>query len=109
MVVTGLWLDVRRALRDLIRHPGFSAGILVSLSLGIGAATAIFTVMNAVVLRPLAYDRSERLVVIGEIEARKDDRLQPVSPANFADWRKHAQSFEDVAAAIPWNFILTGT
>jgi putative ABC transport system permease protein len=109
MVVTGLWLDVRRALRDLIRHPGFSAGILVSLSLGIGAATAIFTVMNAVVLRPLAYDRPERLVVIGEIEARKDDRLQPVSPANFADWRKQAQSFEDVAATIPWNFILTGS
>jgi len=84
--------DLRYAFRGLMRRPGFTAIAVITLSLGIGATTAIFSVVQAVLLRPLEYDRAERIVkVVGwERDARSSSNL---SPADFLDFKRDATSF----------------
>jgi putative ABC transport system permease protein len=89
----GLRQDVIYALRGLRRNPGFSAVAILSLAVGIGATTTIFTFVNAVFLRPLPYPGSERIVVFHEHEQASADPLS-VHPANFVEWRRRARSFE---------------
>jgi putative ABC transport system permease protein len=97
-----LWQDFRHSARSMAKSPGFAALALLALALGIGANTAIFSVVNGVLLRPLAYADPARLVVV-----LHEGRL-PVSPADYRDWRKQARSFEQVAAAQGWGASLTG-
>jgi putative ABC transport system permease protein len=92
--------DVRYATRLLLRTPGFTAIALVTLALGIGANTAIFSILNAVLLRPLPYAAPERLVMIG-------DRGPDGSPGNvgyttFLDWRDRSHAFEEMAIIRSW-------
>jgi len=88
--------DVRYALRSLARAPGFTLVAVVTLSLGIGATTAMFTLVDGVLLRPLPYPDSDRLVAIWE---RTDDgRSVPASYYNFADWRAASEGVEAMAA-----------
>ena len=95
--------DVRYALRQLRKNPGFTAVAVLTLALGIGANTAIFSVVNAVLLRPLPYKDDSRLVVI------LNQGRNPVAPANFIDWRSQSQSFSHMGAAEYWTPNLTGT
>src|SRR5215475_11810800 len=88
--------DVRYALRALARAPGFAAAAILALALGIGATAAIFSVVSAVLLRPLPYREPGRLAVI------LHRRTNPVAPANFLDWRREAKSFEAMGAAENW-------
>jgi putative ABC transport system permease protein len=103
----GSWLDtlfrdVRFAFRSLRKTPSFTLAAVAALGLGIGANTAILSVVNAVLLRPLPYADADRLAVI------LHDGRNPVAPANFLDWRKQTRSFTDMAAAEFWTPNLTG-
>ena len=90
--------DVRLAARGLIRAPGFTLPVVLSLAVGIGAATAIFSVLEAVVLRPLPFHDAGRLVMVWEINQGKGLAREPVSPVNFVDYRGLAHVFEDATA-----------
>src|SRR5262245_60792275 len=87
--------DLTFALRQLRRAPGFAFVAVVTLGLGIGATTAIFSVVDGVLLRPLPYSQPDRLVRLHQVDNRlgQDD----TSPANFLDWRDRSRSFERVA------------
>lgn len=96
--MSGFLQDLRFSLRALARNPGFTAVALLTLALGIGASTTIFSVVNTVLLRPLPYEGSERIVQLFERNLERGWIWYPVSPANFKDWRDGAQSFEGLAA-----------
>ncbi|HYZ86198.1 MAG TPA: ABC transporter permease [Bryobacteraceae bacterium] len=96
------WRDLRYGFRNLFRTPGFTAIAILTLALGIGANTAIFSVINAVLLRPLAYKDSDRLVTL------LHDGTNPVAGGNFHDWREQSHSFEAMGAAEVWGPNLTG-
>jgi putative ABC transport system permease protein len=99
--------DVRFGLRMLLRQPLFTLAAVLTLALGIGANTAIFSVVNGVLLRPLPYTDPERLVAVwstGEGEREEGDS----SYLNFTDWREQTRSFEGMAAYRSWYYTLTG-
>ncbi len=99
--------DIKYGLRSLVKHPTFTAIAIVTLALGIGANTAIFTVVNAVVLRPLPYQDPERLAMLWSTKDANQE--QPFSFADYNDLKSQAKSFSTIAAASPlWNFTLTG-
>jgi len=100
--------DIRYGVRMLLKHPGFTLIAVVALALGIGANSAIFSVVNAVVLRPLAYAEPERLVMVWEKRPRQNRERNPVSPADFFDWRNENKVFEQMAAVDARDFNLTG-
>src|SRR5262249_59329075 len=91
-----LWQDLRFGARMLLKQPGFSLIALLTLALGIGANTAIFSVVNAVLLRPLPYREAERIVAIQELS--KEGERKMVTPANFLDWRAQQTTFASLAA-----------
>ncbi len=93
-----LWQDVRFALRRLLKKPGFTAAAVITLALGIGANTAIFSVVSAVLLRPLPYPEPDRLVMVWEKRIREGVNDNAVSPADFRDWKARNQVFEKIAA-----------
>src|SRR5215469_7758935 len=100
--------DVRYGLRMLRKHPAFAATAILTLALGIGANTAIFSVVNTVLLRPLAYKDANRLVTVwGYNRARGLDTDQ-VSPLDFADWRSQNHVFEGMAASTDTQYTQTG-
>jgi predicted permease len=99
--------DIRYGLRSLLKHKTFTVIAILTLALGIGANTAIFSVVNAVVLQPLPYQDSERLAVIWS--TRDANQEQPFSFADFNDLRSQAKSYSSIAGASPlWTFTLTG-
>src|ERR1700739_280295 len=96
-----LWHDVRYGLRMLAKNPGFSAIAILTLALGIGANSAIFSVVNAVLLRPLPFDEPDRLVDLWHLPPQASFPGIPtfaVSPANFLDWRSQSRAFEGMSA-----------
>lgn len=107
-----LWQDIRYGLRTLAKNPGFTAIAVVTLALGIGANTAIFSVVNTVLLRPLPFQQPDRLVDIWHTPPQASFPGIPtftVSPANFLDWRSQSQSFEGMSAYGFGQYTLTGT
>src|SRR5512145_399089 len=98
--------DLRLALRLCFRHPMLSVAAIASLALGIGANTAIFTVLNGSVLRPLPFPDPDRLVVVWE--TRTDVPRRAVAPANFIDWRRETTAFSGLAAFDDFAATLTG-
>src|SRR5215510_9095424 len=105
-----LWQDLRFGARMLMKKPGFTAITVLTLALGIGANTAIFSVVNAVLLKPLPYLKESRLVFIESGEKQSDPRgYFGASPADFWDWRAQSRTFQELAAYAPSDgFTLTG-
>lgn len=99
--------DIRYGLRSLIKHPTFTVVCIATLALGIGANTAIFTVVNAVVLRPLPFQDGDRLAMVWT--TKDTNQEQPLSFADYNDLKNQTKTFSAVGAASPlWNFTLTG-
>src|SRR5689334_17330436 len=103
--------DVKYSLRRLQQSPAFTLVVILTLALGIGANTAIFSVVNAVLLRPFAYREPDRLVNITHFynSAQLNFLEAPVSNIGFRDYRDKTKSFESVAVETGWNPNLTGT
>src|SRR5438874_10839186 len=93
-----LWQDLRYGARMLLKKPGFTLIAVLTLALGIGANTAIFSVVNAVLLRPLPFAEPERLIWLGGWVG--NDKEQGVTPADFLDYREQCQSFAHLAASV---------
>jgi putative ABC transport system permease protein len=100
--------DMRYSLRTLRKMPGFSIVALLVLALGIGANTAIFSVVNSVVLRPLPYPGADRLALIWETDLKDGIKREGPSGPNFLDWKEQNQSFEEMALLEVGTGTLTG-
>jgi len=101
-----LWQDVRYGIRMLWQSPGFTIVALLALTLGIGANSAIFSVVNSVLLRPLSYEESENLVILSERSQVLEG--MSISYPNFTDWRDQNQVFEHIAVYRRQSYNLTG-
>ena len=93
--------DLRYGLRSLRKKPGFTLTAVIAIALGIGANTAIFSLINGVLLRSLAYADPDRIVMVWERSVNATNPRNVVSPANFLDWQKQSRSFEHIAPV--WN------
>jgi putative ABC transport system permease protein len=101
--------DFRYAARLLLRSPGFTVVAVVALALGIGANTAIFSVVNTLLLQPLPYQDAGRLAVVWEHNLPRDRKTNVVSPGNFIQWRELNHTFKDLAAvSMTFRTTLTG-
>jgi len=103
------WQDARHGARMLRRNPGFAAVATLTLAVGIGANTAIFSVVSSVLLRPLPFKDPKRLAIIWETSLKHRATISPISSADFVDWRDQTRVFEQLAA---WRFLyfnLSGT
>lgn len=103
-----LWQDLRYGLRMLAKNPGFTAVAVLALALGIGANSAIFSVVNTVLLRPLPYKNPEQLVMVWDEQTHLGFPKDTPSPANFLDWRQQNTVFTGMSALIESSFNLTG-
>jgi putative ABC transport system permease protein len=98
LVVAGTWHDVARALRSLVRAPGFALTVALLLGLGVAATTTLFALVNAVILKPLPYDDPERLVMVWESNVPRNRLREGPSPGNVEDWVAHSNAFEALTA-----------
>ena len=106
--MTGLIQDLRYAIRGLWRNRGFAIVTIASLALGIGANTAIFSLVNAVLLRPLTFPNADRLVMIKEDASAMGNPPSETAPGNYADWKAQQTVFDDMAA-LTWRTLnITG-
>jgi predicted permease len=106
-MMTGLIQDVRYALRQMSKNPGFAAVAVITLALGIGANTAVFSVVDAVLLRPLPYAQPDRLIEAQSLSA-KDPRPLAISYPDFFDWRAQNRTLEHLVCYHDNQFTITG-
>src|SRR5436309_13487437 len=90
--------DLKFAIRQLLKNPGFTVVAVLTLALGIGANTAIFSIVNGVLLKPLPYPEPERLVTLWERNPARGIEQERVSPPTFADWKEQSRVFENLTA-----------
>jgi len=107
-IFADLQQDLRYGLRTLAKNPAFTSIAIVALALGIGANSAIFSVVNAVLLRPLPFKNPEQLVMLWENATHLGFPKNTPSPANFLDWQSQASAFTGMAAMVERSFNLTG-
>ena len=101
--------ELRLVVRRLRRSPGFTAAAVLTLALGIGANTALFSLADAALLRPLPYPTADRLMMLWETQPAAGKPRERASAANFLDWRRQAAAFDEMAAWDDWGMALTGT
>ena len=101
--------DIRYAIRGLLKNRAFTAVAVLTLALGIGANAAIFSVVNAVLLKPLKFQDPDRLVIIWEEASFAGFPSNTPAPGNYLDWKAQNQSFQDVAATAETSFNVRAT
>jgi len=103
------WIqDARYGAKLLRRNPGVTGAAVLTLALGIGATTAIFSVVNGVLLRPLPYRDVDRVVTLWQIEPQAPGEKKETSPATYIDWRDRSRVFEDLVGVEPYSYDLVG-
>jgi predicted permease len=112
-VRVGAWLDtvrqdVRFGVRTLMRRPGFAAVAVLTLGVGMGATTAIFSLIDSVLLKPLPFYEPDRLTMVWEVRPRFNQPRIEVAPLNYLDWQEQVQAFESLAAYVNGFVNLTG-
>ena len=112
-VRVGAWLDalrqdVRFGVRTLIRRPGFATVAVLTLGVGMGATTAIFSLIDSVLLKPLPFHEPDRLTMVWEVRPRFNLPRIQVAPLNYVDWQQQVQAFESLAAYVNGFVNLTG-
>jgi putative ABC transport system permease protein len=108
MIMGNLWQDLRYSARTLLKRPGFTVVALITLALGLGANTAIFTVVDAALLRPLAYKEPERLVHLWETRVAREFSMSEASYPNYLDWKSNNNVFADMGGYQRRSISLTG-
>ena len=106
LTIDNLRQDLKYAWRSSVKTPGFTALVVATLALGIGASTAIFSIVNGILLRPLPFPEPDRLLWISEANAR--GQVISASWMNYGDWRERARSFDVLAASRGVSFTITG-
>src|SRR3954463_14036137 len=104
--MTTLWQDIRYGVRMLLKNPAVTFNVILALALGIGANTAIFSVVNAVLLQPLPFEAADRLVFLNETSKSMDEIS--ISYPNFTDWRNQNHVFEKIGVYNRNSYNLTG-
>ena len=99
-----LFRDLSFAARMLWKNPGFAAVAILAVALGVGANTTIFSVVNALLLRPFAYATTQRAVMVWERGVEQTNQRNSVSAANYHDWREQTKVFEELAAYNQQHF-----
>ena len=102
----GLWNDMRHSARALIARPGFTLVAVLTLGLGVGATTAMFSAVNAVLIRPLPYEDAQDIVVLKRIDVRDGTAMEGVSASNMRDVAAASQTLSHVSVADPYSFDL---
>jgi putative ABC transport system permease protein len=108
-MIADLWQDLRYGARMLLKRPGFSLIIVITLALGIGVNTAIFSVVYAVLLRPLPYEASEKLMALYSMRPQRNSFRGAVSAPDFLDWRAQNKVFDAMSAYAGGGYTLTGS
>lgn len=103
-----MFKDIQFAARSLLKRPGFTLIVVLTLALGIGANAAVFSVINAVLLRPLPYRDADRVVTLWQNNIKAGIPRNDVSPANFLDWSEQSSSFEAIAGIEPFGLSMVG-
>ena len=101
--------DIRIGVRSLLKRPAFATVAVVTLALGLGANTAIFSFVNALLLRPLPFSKPDRLVVLSEINPEKRRNIPTASPRNIEDWQKQSQTIEQFGSWRDWHYRVSTT
>ena len=104
----GIFRDIRYAVRRLSKDVGFTVAAVVTLALGIGANTAIFSVINAVLLRPLPFHDPDRIVAVWQENRAFNLKNSPIAMGNYVDFRAQSKAFDQMGAVEARQFQLTG-
>src|SRR6266540_3196388 len=100
-----MWLDLRYAVRALVKSPGFTGLVVLALALGIGSNTSLFGIASAVLLRPLPFSDPGGLVSLWETNPQRGSERLPASAANFVDWSSQSRAVERLSAFRRWGFV----
>ncbi len=106
--MNGLLQDLRYGLRMLWKRPGFTTVAVITLAIGMGANTTMYSTINAMLLRPFPFPQLNRIVTIWETVPKQNATQVSAAPANFRDWSEQSTSFDQLAAVRGWNANLTG-
>src|ERR1700729_3937112 len=107
-MLAGLWPDIRSILRSLARSPGFTLFVVLTLALGIGANTAIFSVADAFIFKPVPFPDADRLVMLHQRAPGNSTFPATVTPADYLDFQKESSSYQQMAAFHGVDFNLSG-